>query len=143
MKAVLNGGIIIGTLDGANIEIKEQVGDDNIFIFGNTTEQIAALQPSYDPGSFVRGNQELQKVIDRIASMSGGIFKPVVDTLMTNDRYYHCADYASYIETQERAAATWLRPDDWARMSILNTARSGWFSADRTVAEYAKDIWEL
>jgi glycogen phosphorylase len=143
MKAVLNGGVIIGTLDGANIEIKEQVGDENIFIFGNTTEQIAALRNGYDPQSFVRANQELAKIIDRIASMSGGIFNPIVDILLRNDRYFHCADFASYVTTQERAAETWLRKDEWARMSILNTARSGFFSADRTVSEYARDIWEI
>jgi starch phosphorylase len=143
MKAVLNGGVIIGTLDGANIEIKEQVGDDNIFIFGHTTEEIAALRPNYDPASIVRANQELAKVIDRIGSMSGGIFKPIVDILLTNDRYYHCADFASYVATQERAADAWTHRDDWARMSILNTARSGLFSADRTVAEYAREIWEI
>jgi starch phosphorylase len=143
MKAVLNGGVIVGTLDGANIEIKEQVGDDNIFIFGHTTEEIAAMRPTYDPGAIVRNNPELAKVIDRIGAMSGGIFKPIVDILLTNDRYYHCADYTSYIAIQERAAAAWLQRDDWAKMSILNTARSGWFSADRTVAEYAREIWEM
>jgi glycogen phosphorylase len=143
MKAVLNGGVIIGTLDGANIEIKEQVGDENIFIFGHTTEEIAALRPTYDPASIVRSTPELQKVVDRIGAMSGGIFKPIVDILLTNDRYYHCADFASYVATQERAAEAWTRRDDWARMSILNTARSGWFSADRTVGEYAREIWEI
>jgi starch phosphorylase len=143
MKAVLNGGVIVGTLDGANIEIKEQVGDDNIFIFGHTTEEIAAMRPTYDPAAIVRNSPELAKVLDRIGAMSGGIFKPIVDTLLTNDRYYHCADYTSYVATQERAAAAWLQRDTWARMSILNTARSGWFSADRTVAEYAREIWEL
>ncbi|HEY0158710.1 MAG TPA: glycogen/starch/alpha-glucan phosphorylase [Thermoanaerobaculia bacterium] len=143
MKAVLNGGVIIGTLDGANIEIKEQVGDDNIFIFGHTTEEIVGLRPNYDPASIVRGNEQLSKVIERIGSMSGGIFKPIVDMLLTNDRYYHCADFASYVATQERAADAWTRRDDWARMSILNTARSGLFSADRTVAEYAREIWDI
>ena len=143
MKAVLNGGVIIGTLDGANIEIREQVGDENIFIFGNTTEEIAALRPAYDPASIVRANQELAKVIDRIGSMSGGIFKPIVDVLLTSDRYFHCADFASYVATQERAAEAWTRRDAWARMSILNTARSGFFSADRTVAEYAREIWKV
>ncbi|HYK00544.1 MAG TPA: glycogen/starch/alpha-glucan phosphorylase [Thermoanaerobaculia bacterium] len=143
MKAVLNGGVIVGTLDGANIEIKEQVGDENIFIFGHTTEEIAAMRPTYDPAAIVRNNPELAKVIDRIGAMSGGIFKPIVDILLTNDRYYHCADYTSYVATQERAAAAWMQRDTWARMSILNTARSGWFSADRTVAEYAREIWEM
>jgi glycogen phosphorylase len=143
MKAVLNGGVIIGTLDGANIEIREQAGAENMFIFGHTTEEIAALRPHYDPAAIVRASPELAKVIDRIGSMSGGIFKPIADMLLTNDRYYHCADFESYVATQERAAAAWTRKDEWARMSILNTARSGWFSADRTVGEYAREIWEI
>jgi starch phosphorylase len=143
MKAVLNGGVIIGTLDGANIEIREQVSAENMFIFGHTTEEITALRPHYDPASIVRSNPELAKVIDRIGSMSSGIFKPIADMLLTNDRYYHCADFESYVATQERAAAAWTRKDEWARMSILNTARSGWFSADRTVGEYAREIWGI
>jgi starch phosphorylase len=143
MKAVLNGGVIVGTLDGANIEIKEQVGEDNIFIFGHTTEEIAAMRASYEPAAIVRNSPELAKVIERISGMSGGIFKPIADILLTNDRYFHCADYTSYVATQERAAAAWLNRDGWACTSILNTARSGWFSADRTVAEYAREIWEM
>jgi starch phosphorylase len=143
MKAVLNGGVIIGTLDGANIEIREQVGQENIFIFGHTTDEIAAMRQGYDPNAIVRQSPELAKVIDRIASMSGGIFNPIVDILTKNDRYFHCADFTSYVETQQRAAETWMKKEEWARMSILNTARSGFFSADRTVAEYAREIWEV
>ncbi len=136
MKAVLNGAVIIGTLDGANIEIREQVGEENLFVFGHTADQIATMSPrEHAP------NAELDAVIDRIASMSGGIFKPIVDILRGNDRYFHCADFASYVETQHRAAEAWKDRERWTRMSILNTARSGYFSADRTVAEYAKEIW--
>jgi starch phosphorylase len=142
MKAVLNGGIIIGTLDGANIEIREQVGAENMFTFGNTIADLEALRTTgYDATAMIRANPELSAVIDRIKSMSGGIFQPIVDILTKNDRYFHCADYASYVEAQQLAATAWTRPDDWARMSILNTARSGWFSADRTVGEYAREIW--
>jgi glycogen phosphorylase len=144
MKAVLNGGIIIGTLDGANVEIAEHVGAENMFIFGNTTEQIAALREhGYDSMGIIRSNGELGAVFDRIASMSGGIFKPLVDILQSNDRYFHCADFASYLDAQNRAAETWTRRDDWTRMSIMNVARSGFFSADRTIREYAKDVWEV
>jgi starch phosphorylase len=89
----------------------------------------------------IRASAELSAVIDRMRSMSGGIFQPLVDILEKNDRYFHCADYASYVDAQQRAATTWQRPDDWTRMSILNTARSGYFSADRTVREYASEIW--
>jgi starch phosphorylase len=142
MKAVLNGGVIIGTLDGANIEIREQVGAENMFVFGHTTEEIAELRRGgYDSTALIVKSGELAAVVDRIRSMSGGIFKPLVDILTTNDRYFHCADFTSYFEAQQRAADVWTRPDDWTRMSILNTARSGWFSADRTVREYAKEIW--
>ena len=144
MKAVLNGGIIIGTLDGANVEIAEHVGAENMFIFGNTTEQIAALrEQGYDSIGVIRSNAELAAVVDRIASMSGGIFKPLVDILQGNDRYFHCADFASYLDAQKRAAETWTRRDDWTRMSIMNVVRSGFFSADRTIREYAKDVWEV
>lgn len=143
MKAVLNGGIIIGTLDGANIEIREHVGDENMFVFGMTTEEIAALRErGYDSSAIVQANAELKAVIDRIASMSGGIFKPLVDILLSNDRYFLCADFASYVDAQQRAADTWTKRDEWTRKSILNTARSGYFSSDRTVREYADEIWD-
>jgi starch phosphorylase len=137
MKAVLNGGVIIGTLDGANIEIREEVGDENMFVFGKTAEEVASGRVDFEE------TPELKRVIDTIATMSGGMFKTLADMLLTNDRYLHCADFASYIETQQRAADTWTRRDDWTRMSILNTARSGTFSADRTVREYAEEIWGL
>lgn len=144
MKAVANGAVIIGTLDGANVEIREEVGDENIFIFGNTAEQIASLRErGYDFSATIRANAELRAVVDRIAGMSSGLFKPIVDILTTNDRYFHCADYASYIETQEKAAATWKSGAEWTRKSILNTARSGHFSADRTIRDYAKEIWGI
>jgi starch phosphorylase len=142
MKAVMNGGLIMGTLDGANIEISEQVGTENMFIFGNTVEDITAIRErGYDSTAIIRENAELSAVVDRIATMSGGIFQPIVDILTKNDRYFHCADYASYIEAQERAAITWTTTEEWTRMSILNTARSGYFSADRTIREYAEEIW--
>ncbi|HET8773002.1 MAG TPA: glycogen/starch/alpha-glucan phosphorylase [Thermoanaerobaculia bacterium] len=137
MKAVLNGAVIIGTLDGANIEIREQVGEENLFVFGHTAEQIAAMSPRDRVP-----NAELDAVIDRIASMSGGIFQPIVDILRGNDRYFHCADFQSYVETQHRAAEAWQDRERWTRMSILNTARSGYFSSDRTIAEYARDVWK-
>jgi glycogen phosphorylase len=142
MKAVLNGAVIIGTLDGANIEIREQVGEENIFIFGKTADEIAALRSGgYDSVGIVRSNPELSAVLERIGSMSSGVFQPLVDIVLTNDRYFHCADFSSYVETQQRAAETWKAQTEWTRMSILNTARSGFFSGDRTIKEYAKDIW--
>ena len=136
MKAVLNGAVLIGTLDGANIEIREQVGEENLFVFGHTAEEIGSMKPGDHAPS-----AELDAVIARIAEMSGGIFAPIVDILRGNDRYFHCADFPSYVETQQRAAEAWTDRERWTRMSILNTARSGFFSADRTVAQYAKEIW--
>ena len=139
MKAVLNGGVIIGTLDGANIEIREEVGAENMFTFGHTTAEIAALRAN--PRDFM--TPELQRVIDTIATLAGGAFKQLADMLTSHDRYFHCADFASYVETQTRAAQVWSDRQTFARMSILNTARSGKFSADRTVREYAEEIWDV
>ncbi|HYM60930.1 MAG TPA: glycogen/starch/alpha-glucan phosphorylase [Thermoanaerobaculia bacterium] len=139
MKAVLNGGVLIGTLDGANIEIRDEVGPENMFVFGHTSDEIASMRGSYDPRSFIDGNAELRDVIGIIEGR--GIFQKLVDELRTHDRYFLCADFASYVETQQRAAETFARIDDWSRLSILNTARSGRFSADRTITEYAEDIW--
>jgi starch phosphorylase len=140
MKAVMNGGVIVGTLDGANIEIRDAVGLENIFTFGQTADGIAKLQAEgYDPRRVVESNAELRRVIERIASW--GHYGAIVDALVSRDRYFHCIDFAPYIETQKRAADSWLQRDAWARQSIFNTARSGPFSSDRTVAEYARDIW--
>jgi starch phosphorylase len=143
MKAVLNGGVIIGTLDGANIEIREEVGAENLFAFGHTAEEIVGLrEKGYNSSAIVHSTPELQRVVETIGKLAGGAFKPIVDVLLTNDRYFHCADFASYMTAQQQAADTWIRREEWARMSILNTARSGKFSADRTVSEYAEEIWE-
>ncbi len=142
MKAVMNGGVIIGTLDGANIEIRADVEAENMFVFGKTAEEVAAMRASgYDPRSFIEADGELKRVIATIAGLRDGVYQPLVDALTRNDRYFHCADFRSYVETQQRAAETWLARDQWTRMSMLNTARTAYFSADRTVAEYARDIW--
>ena len=142
MKAVMNGAVIIGTLDGANIEIRAEVEPENMFVFGKSAEEIAALRVGgYDPRAIIAGDPELARVIDTMSSLSGGAYQPLVDSLRNTDRYFLCADFRSYLDTQQRAAAAWLAPDQWTRMSILNTARSGFFSADRTIAEYARDIW--
>ena len=140
MKAVMNGGLIVGTLDGANIEIRDAVGPENIFTFGQTADQIAKLQSEgYDPRRVIGSNDELRRVIERIASW--GLYGPIVDALTGRDRYFHCIDFAPYVETQKRAGDAWLERDAWARRSILNTARSGMFSSDRTIREYAREIW--
>ena len=141
MKSVVNGGIIIGTLDGANIEIRDEVGAENMLTFGKSADEIAEMRTAYNPRMFIDGNPELKRVIETIANLSGGVYRPIVEALTGQDRYFLCADFASYVETQERAAKMWQAREDWTRMSILNVARSGWFSADRTVLEYAREIW--
>src|SRR5438128_1225679 len=142
MKAVMNGGVIIGTLDGANIEIRDAVRAENIFTFGQTSDQIAKLQAEgYDPRQIIATNRDLQSVIARIAPW--GTYGSIVDALQNTDRYFHCIDFAPYIETQKRAADAWMQRDGWGRRSILNTARSSQFSSDRTIAEYAQEIWHV
>ncbi|GLH74579.1 alpha-1,4 glucan phosphorylase [Geothrix limicola] len=142
MKAALNGALTIGTLDGANVEIREEVGDPNIFIFGHTAEGIVRLRDAgYKPRDWAMAHPELRRAIDTIGNLEGGRFRALAWALMDSDHYFHCADYASYLETQERVSATYQKPAEWARMSILNVAGMGKFSIDRTVSEYARDIW--
>jgi starch phosphorylase len=147
MKAALNGALTIGTLDGANVEIREAVGADNIFIFGLTAEGAASLRASgYSSQPYIDGNEDLRLAIDAIRDgeierRNPGLFRPIVEALVGEDRYLHCADFGSYAEWQQRAATLYGNPDEWQRRSILNTARMGRFSSDRTVREYARDIW--
>jgi glycogen phosphorylase len=142
MKAALNGALTIGTLDGANVEIKDEVGDENIFIFGHTAKGIVELRDAgYNPKEWASNDPELMHTIETIARLDGGRFDSIARILLDSDHYYHCADYRSYVQTQTRASETYARPADWARMSILNVAGMGRFSIDRTVQEYAKEIW--
>lgn len=148
MKFSLNGALTIGTLDGANVEIREEVGKDNIFIFGLDAKGVQDLKASgYDPRAYVSQNKELHRVIDQIQGgfFSGDktdLFWPIVDALLfKGDTYLLLADYASYVEAQDRVSETFRDRDAWARMSILNTAKMGKFSSDRTIIDYANDIW--
>ena len=146
MKAALNGALTIGTLDGANVEIREEVGDENIFIFGHTKDEIETLRASgYSPRRYIDENAELRGAIDVIANGElderSGLFRPIVDTLTREDRYFLCADFAKYVECQSRAAAVYAQPDTWWRKSILNVAGMGKFSSDRTIRQYAEEIW--
>lgn len=148
MKFALNGALTIGTLDGANIEIMEEVGRENIFIFGLNAEEVAALKErGYNPREYYHRQPELKLALDMIAgsAFSPGnpdLFKPIVDALLNQgDRYLVLADYASYISCQEEAARLYLDQDEWARRAVLNSARMGRFSSDRTIAEYASEIW--
>jgi glycogen phosphorylase len=147
MKFALNGAITIGTLDGANIELREEVGSENFFVFGLTTDQVSTLKRNgYYPWEYYSANAELREAIDRIASgyfSSGdpGAFRPIVDELLQRDEYLLLADYQSYLDCQEQVSQAYQDPDYWTRMSILNLARIGKFSSDRTIREYCQDIW--
>ena len=150
MKFALNGALTIGTLDGANIEIRDEVGPENIFIFGLNAEEVARLRKNgYNPREYCRRNRELQKVLDMIADgafspESPALFRPVVDALLDGgDPYLLLADYGSYIACQEQVTALYLERDEWARRALLNAAGMGKFSSDRTIAEYAADIWDV
>ena len=149
MKYSLNGALTIGTLDGANIEIMEEVGRDNIFIFGLTADQVSGLKKAgYRPMDYYYRNPELKLALDMIGngSFSPGqpdLFKPIVETLLGLDHYLLLADYASYIATQDEVDKLYQQPYEWARTSILNTAGMGKFSSDRTIAEYAREIWGI
>ncbi|MDB6167008.1 MAG: malP [Lacunisphaera sp.] len=150
MKLSLNGALTIGTLDGANVEIKEEVGDENIFIFGLTVEQVEALwRKGYQPWDYYRADDELRAVIDWLGSDyftpgEQGAFSAVHNSLLQGgDPYLLLADFRSYCDAQARVDAAYRDPAKWARMAILNTARVGKFSSDRTIREYARDIWKL
>ena len=150
MKLALNGALTIGTLDGANVEMLEEVGKDNIFIFGLTAADAARrLQGGYDPQRIGDENPELRQVLDMIGSgyFSPGepeLFRPIVDTLTRNgDHFLLLADYAAYVSAQERADALYRDPEAWTRAAVLNVAHMGKFSSDRTVGEYAEKIWNV
>jgi starch phosphorylase len=149
MKLALNGALTIGTLDGANIEIREEVGEENIFIFGLTTEEVVAELAHYDPQRYLHEHRWMRRVVDSIASghFSRGdkdIFRPIVAKLLSNrDEYVHLADLAGYVEQQSEVDAVYRDRNTWNRKSLLNIARMGKFSSDRTVAEYAREIWNI
>jgi glycogen phosphorylase len=149
MKFMLNGALTIGTLDGANVEMREEAGAENFFLFGLTVEEVERIKrDGYHPAYYVGGNPELTAVLELLANgtFSRGdtdVFRPLVDNLRFDDPFLVCADYTSYIECQERVSAAWQNPAVWSRMSILNTARSGKFSSDRAIAEYCDEIWSV
>ncbi|NEQ96623.1 MAG: glycogen/starch/alpha-glucan phosphorylase [Cyanothece sp. SIO2G6] len=149
MKFAMNGALTIGTLDGANIEIREEVGEENFFLFGMTAEDVYARRSSgYNPREYYNSNPDLKLVIDRIASgfFSHGdteLFDPILDSLLNSDPYFLLADYQSYIDCQDRVAAAYRDQDQWTRMSILNSARMGKFSSDRSIQDYCDGIWKV
>jgi len=149
MKFSMNGALTIGTLDGANVEIRDQVGAENFFLFGLTVEQVTNLKQSgYNPHYYYENNPVLKQVIDQIASGAFAhgdleLFQPIVNTLLNNDEYMLLADFRSYVECQEAVSHAYRDQEHWTRMSILNTARMGWFSSDRSIRDYARDIWHV
>ena len=149
MKFMMNGAVTIGTYDGANIEILDAVGEDNFFLFGLRAEEVEVLRPRYQPKSYVENDPSLHEVIDLLASghfnpCEPGIFDMILDALLSpHDPWMVLADFGSYVEAQEKVAQAWQDKANWTRMSILNTASSGFFSTDRTMHEYNADIWKL
>jgi glycogen phosphorylase len=150
MKFALNGALTIGTMDGANIEIREEVGDDNIFIFGLTAAQVHALTPRYNPWEYYEQHAELRRAIEQIrdgffSPEDRGLFRDIVEALLGSglDHYLLLADYGAYLSCQERVSDTYRLPDEWTKKSILNTAYMGKFSTDRTIKEYADELWSL
>jgi glycogen phosphorylase len=149
MKFMMNGALTIGTLDGANVEMREEAGAENFFLFGLTTGQVERLKgEGYRPWQHVEANAELRQAMEAIA---GGRFsrgdremlRPLVDHLLHHDPFLVLADYADYVACQERVSAAWSDRSGWTRMSILNTARAGKFSSDRAIREYCECIWNV
>jgi starch phosphorylase len=149
MKLSLNGALTIGTLDGANVEIAEEVGDENIFIFGLRVDEVAALwKKGYKPHEYLEANEELRAVVDWVGSNyftpeEPGCLNMLRDSLVHHDPFLCLPDFASYSESHKKVEEAFRDPARWARMAILNTARMGKFSSDRTISEYAREIWNL
>lgn len=149
MKFAMNGALTIGTLDGANIEIRDAVGAENFFLFGQTAEEVAQTKASgYRGREIYESNPAVKEVLDLVASgffspEDRNLFKPLVESLINDDRYLVLADFDAYVKAQEAVARTYTDPKAWWRSSILNVARMGFFSSDRTIGEYAKDIWGI
>jgi glycogen phosphorylase len=149
MKFALNGALTIATLDGANVEMREEVGSENFFLFGLTVEQVSELRSrGHRPRDYYERNPMLRNVLDLIASgaLSEGdteLFKPVVDSLLWHDPYFLLADYQSYVDRQDQVSALWSNKEAWTQKSILNVARMGKFSSDRSIGEYCERIWNV
>jgi starch phosphorylase len=149
MKFQMNGALTIGTMDGANVEIRQEVGADNFFLFGLKADEVAALKGrGYCPMDYYRSDPELRDVLDLVRQgfFSRGdteLFRPLIDNLLHHDPFFVLADFKSYMQCQQRVSDAFGDTERWARMSILNSARSGLFSSDRTIREYCRDIWNV
>jgi len=149
MKFALNGALTVGTYDGANIEIREQVGPENFFLFGLSTEEVFTQKSAgYNSNDYYYQNPELKQAIDQIASgyfspEEPDLFRPITDSLLYHDEFMLFADYQSYLDIQDEVDRAYRDQDNWTRMSILNTARCGFFSSDRAIQEYCNHIWQV
>jgi starch phosphorylase len=149
MKFMMNGALTIGTLDGANIEIREEVGEENFFLFGLTAEQVEEMRRHYDPAALVAADEDMQRVVGLLQSnhfslFEPGLFDPILHSMLNaHDPWLTLADFRSYVDAQKRVATAYQDQHGWTRMSIFNTAASGRFSSDRTILDYNRDIWQL
>ncbi len=149
MKFSLNGALTIGTLDGANVEMHENIGGDNFFLFGLTTPEVIDLKAKgYQPMDWYHSNPEIKEAIDAIASGifsrgDKGVFQPLMDSLLYSDPYLVLADFAGYAAAQQKVSEAYADPDNWVRMSILNVARMGYFSSDRSIRDYCEKVWDI
>jgi starch phosphorylase len=149
MKFMMNGAVTIGTLDGANIEILDSVGEENFFLFGLTTEEVMTQRLDYNPERIIREDEDLNRVMQLLESshfnqFEPGYFDAVISSLKyPSDPWMTVADFRGYVEAQQRVAAAFRDQEHWTRLSILNTARSGVFSSDRTIDQYNREIWQM
>jgi starch phosphorylase len=149
MKLAMNGALTLGTYDGANIEIREEVGAENFFLFGLRAEEVSDRKArGYRPRDHYEEDPRLKAAVDRIADgfFSGGdrsLFRPLVDSLLERDDFMVCADFASYFDRQREVDAAYRDREGWTRRSILNVSRMGKFSSDRTISDYCRDIWRV
>jgi len=149
MKFAMNGALTIGTLDGANVEIRERVGEDNFFLFGKTESEIMELRDQgYYPNSFIEESNELQETLKliEVGHFSNGdseLFRPIINILRGNDPFFVMADFDDYLRAQDEVSKAWKKSQKWIRMALLNTARSGFFSSDRSIREYCQSIWKV
>lgn len=148
MKFMMNGALTIGTLDGANVEIREAVGEENFFLFGLKTDEVARLRGHYNPDAYIASNPDFSRVIELLTSghfnlFEAGIFDDLVNSIRApDDQWMTAADFGSFVDAQSRVEALYANPEQWTRASVLNSAASGRFSSDRTIREYADEIWQ-
>ena len=149
MKFAMNGALTIGTLDGANVEIRDRVGAENFFLFGKTESEIMELRDQgYSPNSFIAESNELQETLKliEVGHFSNGdseLFRPIINILTGNDPFFVMADFDDYLRAQDEVSKAWKKSKKWNRMALLNTARSGFFSSDRSIREYCQSIWKV